>query len=204
MSDAPRRLGRVILLNGPPSSGKTTIARALQEVLDPPYWHRSLDHFRLGYLERHWDAARGPWSGPSGRPLFHRLVDGYLHALRAMVLAGHNVLSEAIILPANVDLYLDAFDGIPVFLVGVHCSLEVAEERERSRAPTERYRGVPIDLRVPEFDLVHSHGTYDAAVDTSALSVAVVVAAIRARLDPWPTSTAFDVIRAKRASRSKE
>ncbi len=43
-----------------------------------PHWYRSLDDFRKGYLERHWDAARGPWSGPEGRPLFRMLVAGYL------------------------------------------------------------------------------------------------------------------------------
>lgn len=192
------RTGQVILLNGAPSSGKTTIARALWEVLEPPHWYRSLDDFRHGYLDRQWDAARGPWSGPQGRPLFRLLVEGYLGALRAMAQAGHQIISESVILPSNLDTYLDAFDGLRVFLVGVRCPLEVAEQRERARAPTERYRGAPIDLRVPEFDLVHSLGAYDAEVDTSVTAVPEAVRLIRSALETRHLPAAFDVLRAQR------
>lgn len=190
------QVGRVLLLNGAPSSGKTTIARALWEMLEPPHWYRSLDDFRKGYLERHWDAARGPWSGPEGRPFFRRLVAGYLGSLRAMALAGHNVISESVILPSNLQLYLSTFEGIHVFLVGVRCRLEVAEQRERARAATERFRGEPIDLRVPEFDLVHSHGAYDLEVDTSSSSLDQVVGTIRSALNAArPRESAIEVLR---------
>lgn len=194
--------GRVILLNGPPSSGKTTIARALWEVLEPPYWYRSWDDFRQGYLPRHLDTARGPWSRIHERPLFQMLSDGYRRAIRAMALVGHNIISESIILPANVDAYLYALEGIPVFLVGVRCTLDVAEQRERARAPTDRHNGVPIDLRVAEFELVHSHGAYDVEVDTTASSVEEAVATIQSALAAPPSPSAFEKIRAgRRASR---
>src|SRR2546426_2030862 len=100
--------GRVILLNGAPSSGKTTIARALHEVLEPPHWHRSFDEFCRGYLPRHWDAWRGPWSSPEGRAPFVRVLHGYLRSLRAMAQVGHPIVAESVILPATRDLYLDS------------------------------------------------------------------------------------------------
>lgn len=187
--------GRVVLLNGAPSSGKTTIARALWEVLEPPHWYRSLDDFRKGYTDHQWDVARGPWSGPGDRPLFRLLVKGYLGALRAMALAGHHVISESVILPSNLETYLEAFDGLSVFLIGVRCPLDVAERRERSRAAAERHHGEPIDLRVPEFDLVHAHGAYDIEVDTAVTSVADAVRLIRSRLDSPPA--AFHALRAR-------
>lgn len=199
MGEAPEALGRVLLLNGSPSAGKTTLARALWEILEPPHWYRSLDDFRKGYLDRHWDAARGPWSS-TDRPLFRMLVEGYLRSLRAMTVAGHHVISESVILPDNLATYLDALAGCRVVLVGVRCPLEVAEQRERERAPAERYRGEPIDLQVPEFDLVHSHGAYDAEVDTSVTSVEDAVELIRGRLASLPASLAFDRLRAQRAS----
>jgi chloramphenicol 3-O phosphotransferase len=37
--------GRIILLNGTSSSGKSSVARALQEVLSEPYLHLGIDTF---------------------------------------------------------------------------------------------------------------------------------------------------------------
>jgi len=173
--------GRVVLVNGAPSSGKTTIARALWPVLEPPHWYRSLDEFRKGYTEEAWDRGRGPWSAQT-RPMFLMLLAGYLGSLRAMALAGHHILSESVILPANLGLYRSAFEGLEVFVAGVRCPLRVAEERERARAPSERHLGVPIDLNVPEFELVHAQGRYDVEVDTSLLTLDEAVARIRVAL----------------------
>lgn len=189
----------MVLLNGAPSTGKTTIARALWDVLEPAHWYRSWDDFRQGYLPKHLDPARGPWSGER-RPLFKMLSDGYRATIRAMALPGHHVISESVILPANLDAYLAAFDGLQVFLVGVRCPIEVAEERERARARTDRHQGVPIDLRVPEFELVHSHGAYDVEVDTSVTPLSEIVVAIRSALESPPSPSAFELIRTRRAS----
>ena len=38
------RFGRIILLNGASSSGKSSLAQALQRQLDEPFWHWSIDH----------------------------------------------------------------------------------------------------------------------------------------------------------------
>lgn len=54
---------------------------------------------------------------------------------------------------------------------------------------------MPIDLRVPEFDLVHSHGAYDVEVDTLVTDVADAVQVIRSRLDSPPA--AFEELRAR-------
>jgi chloramphenicol 3-O phosphotransferase len=186
---AQRAPGRVILLNGAPSCGKTTIARALWNAMDEPYWYHSLDEFRKGYTERHWDRTRGPWSA-GNRELFNMLVEGFLGSVRAMALSGHNVITEAVVLPMNIDLYREALDGLDVLVVGVRCPIDIAEERERARAPADRHLGVPIPLRVPEFDLVHANGRYDVEFDTSVTSVDDAVAMIRAAL-VRPAARAF-------------
>ena len=194
-----RAPGRVILLNGAPSCGKTTIARALWNALDEPYWYHSLDEFRQGYTERAWDRTRGPWSA-GNRELFNMLVEGFLRSVRAMALSGHNVITESVILPMNIDLYRDALEGIAVLVVGVRCPIEVAEQRERARAPSERHLGVPIPLRVAEFDLVHANGPYDVELDTSVTSVDDAVVAIRARLARDGAPQAFDAWRQRATS----
>ena len=44
MPDASHR-GRIILLNGTGSAGKTSIARALQALFEEPYLHLGMDCF---------------------------------------------------------------------------------------------------------------------------------------------------------------
>src|SRR5215211_6631588 len=49
----PRGSGRIILLNGASSSGKSALAKALQEALDEPFLHVSSDQFvAAGMLPR--------------------------------------------------------------------------------------------------------------------------------------------------------
>jgi chloramphenicol 3-O phosphotransferase len=172
-------------LNGTPSAGKTTIARALWNELEPPHWYRSLDDFRKGYQERHWLADR--------RPLFDLVFRGFVRTLRGMALVGHDVLTESVMLPGNTDLYLDTLDGITVYLVGVRCPLEIAQRRERER--TDRLGG-PIDLAVPDFELVHADRPYDVDFDTSVTSTSEAVVLIRDALNRPPT--AFDILRSRR------
>ena len=83
--------GHVILLNGTPSSGKTAIARALWSELRPEHWYSSLDDFRRGYQINHWR------SDP--RPLFQLTFRGFIRSVATMANAGHDVITEAIILP---------------------------------------------------------------------------------------------------------
>jgi chloramphenicol 3-O phosphotransferase len=174
--------GRVILLNGTPSAGKTTIARALWEELEPPHWYRSIDDFRQGY--------RGRLDGP--RPTWNQLVRGFIRSVAEMAWAGNHVITESVIIPRWLDTYLDALDGLTVVLVGVRCPLHIAEQRERERS--DRPKG-PIDLAVPDFDAVHTDVPYDVDFDTSVVSVPDAVALIRARLrSPEPT-TGFGVLR---------
>ena len=45
-SDVPTRSGRVMKLNGASSCGKSALARALQDTIEDPFWHLSIDHFR--------------------------------------------------------------------------------------------------------------------------------------------------------------
>jgi chloramphenicol 3-O phosphotransferase len=175
----------VILLNGTPSAGKTTIARALWEVLEPPHWYRSLDDFRQGYLVR-LDGSR------TMAPTWDQLLHGFIRSVAEMAWAGHHVVTESMLLPRWLALYLDALDGLAIVLVGVRCPLAVAERRERQR--TDRPRG-PIDLAVPDFDAVHRDVPYDVDFDTSVVTTSEAVRLVRARLGSPEPFTAFDSLR---------
>ncbi len=179
----------MILLNGTPSSGKTTVALALWKVLEPAHWYRSLDDFRAGYQDEHW---RG-----DHRPLFQMVFRGFVRSIGEMARAGHQVITEAVILPNTVHAYLDALVGLDVVLVGVRCPLAVAQQRERERA--DRLGG-PIDLAVPDFDAVHRDVPYDIDFDSSVVSAAEAVALVRARLGSAEPFTAFAALRTRRGS----
>jgi chloramphenicol 3-O phosphotransferase len=109
------------------------------------------------------------------------------------------VITEAVMLPRNVDAYLDALEGITVYFVGVRCPLGVAQRRERER--TDRGSG-PLDLAIPDFDLVHAERPYDVEFDTSVTSIAEAAALIREALTAGGPPTAFDVLRSQRVGRS--
>ncbi len=143
---------QLMLLNGSPSAGKSTLAAAVQDVAERPVFHRSLDHFLDGYQPR-WRSRE--------YALFDKVMTGYIHSLSSLVQAGCDVVAEAVIIPERLALYRAALADVPVLLVGVRCSLDVAKAREEAR--TDR---TPLELDVPWFDTVH-HVAYDTEVDTT-------------------------------------
>jgi chloramphenicol 3-O phosphotransferase len=155
-SESSRRTGRVVVLNGPPSCGKTSLARALVDLFPEPWFHRSLDDIRAGYLDRFWHRDDGT--------LFERTVRGYLAALRAMALDGGNVVAEAVITRDRTALYASTLREVLTVVVGVHCPLDVARARERDR--TDRLRG-PLELGPEAFAAVHAEMDYDLELDTT-------------------------------------
>ena len=108
-----------------------------------------------------------------------------------MARAGHDVITEAVILPNTIDGYLGALVGIPVMLVGVRCPLEIAQRREHER--TDRLGG-PVDLAVPDFDAVHEGVLYDVDFDTSVISPLQAVALVRGRVESGAPFTAFETL----------
>ena len=144
--------GRIILLNGTSSSGKSTLARALRLRLEPQFCYYASDQladtgFRPGDAEVRW----------AGRGMF---FDGFHRSVAAFASAGLDLLVGHIVEHQSwadeLQRLLASFD---VFWVGVHASAEELARRERLRG----------DRRVGEA-LEHSgtHGfcRYDAEVDS--------------------------------------
>jgi len=166
-----------MLLNGSPSAGKSTLAAAVQEVADKPIFHRSLDHFLDGYQ---------PGWRSQDRSLFDKVMTGYVYSLASLVRAGCDVVAEAVIIPERLPLYRAALAEVPVLLIGVRCSLDIAKAREEAR--TDRTH---LELDVPWFETVH-HVPYDMEVDTTDNPSPEVVAAQLVQLfDTPPGDRAF-------------
>jgi chloramphenicol 3-O phosphotransferase len=172
--------GTIILLNGASSSGKTSIVKALQHILEEPYVDAGLDKFLwmlpARYLERPlWDEVLG--LADRAGPLGHQLVSGMHQAIAALSLAGNNVIADHVLVePDWLRQCIRLFSPLPAFFVGVRCPLEVLEQREQARR--NRTWG---QARV-QYDLVHAHGIYDLDVDTSISSPEECAQKIRERI----------------------
>ncbi len=159
----PRGPGRIIFLHGASSSGKSTLAKALQRVLGEPFLHVSSDHLVAAGLlpERREKGGQFDWWHQM-RP---RFFDGFHRCLPALAEAGNDLIVDHIIEFASWRRDLARLlAGLDVFLVGVHCDLDEIDRRERERG----------DRRIGEgrahvaIDGIHTFGPYDLEVDTTA------------------------------------
>ena len=155
--------GNIIVLNGASSSGKSTLARHCQDLLDQPFLHLSSDQLvDGGAIPRRRDET-GPFAWSTHlRPLF---FDGFHRCIPAMASAGNNLLVDHIIeYPSWRAQLEDLLSGFDVFLVAVHCDSAELDRRERFRGDRR-----PGEGRAHlEDNQIHQLGSYDYEVDTSA------------------------------------
>ena len=166
--------GRVVLLNGTSSAGKTSIAKALQAAL-PGYWMMmAFDDFATHVAPPRFDTH--PAEVPPEVP--RRMIAGFHAAIGAFVGAGNDVIVDHVLVRPEWDAALrEALAGARVWRVGVRCPLEEAERREAARP-----NRIPGTAR-SQFDLVHAHGPYDLEVDTHAFGTDACVRAIAALVE---------------------
>ncbi len=180
MTGSGARRGTVVLLNGTASAGKTSIAYALQEVMQEPYLEAGIDRF-LGALPRRyfvrpkWDDVMGKWNQPG--PLGAELIPAMHRAIGALARGGINVVADHVLVdPTWPGDCARALDGLTVYLVGVRCELRVVVERERRRGDRT------LGEAATQYDLVHRHGPYDLEVDTAVMTPEECAKEIRAHL----------------------
>jgi chloramphenicol 3-O phosphotransferase len=180
--------GRIILLNGTSSAGKTTIARTLQHTLEPRWLDLEFDLF-VGMLT---DETPGSGSGPGSDDLGHWLADGWYRVVGGLAGAGFDVLVEDVILePYWLDAAIRNLSPFDVTFVAVRCPLQVAVQRETDRGDRD------IGLVTRQFDSVHAGCSYDCEVNTSTMEAQACVDAILKVVEGGGVR-AFDVMRRER------
>ncbi|MFI5410581.1 chloramphenicol phosphotransferase CPT family protein [Kaistia sp. UC242_56] len=152
-------MARIIFLHGASSSGKSTLARALQDRIEGPFWHISIDHLRdAGVLptrrfqtgEFHWADCRGSF------------FDGFHRSLKAYADAGNDLILEHILDTEGWLAELAAlFAQHDVFFVGIHCPLELLVEREAKRGDR------PIGSARQDYETIHIGKAYDIELNTT-------------------------------------
>lgn len=171
---------QIILINGASSAGKTTLCKALQEHLAEPYIHLEENRFVYETYHPRYLVA-GVVEG-----IFTKTMTGYYRSLRAFVSAGHNVLADTGFYSEDLVKQCAAeLAGLPVWLVGVHCSLAELERREAQRA--DRSVGTARE----QFESIHAHAVYDVEVDTSQMDSDECAERIKAVVESGVAPSAF-------------
>jgi chloramphenicol 3-O phosphotransferase len=202
--------GRIILLNGSSSAGKTTLAITLQQLLPDPWHHIALDQFRDG-LGGRYRGLNSPPGTPGARglnvvpvalgnervtevqfgDLGKQVLRGMRRAIAAFAREGNNVIIDDLMFEKEfLHDYLEALDGFDVLFVGVRCPIDVVNAREAKRPG--RFPGTATS----HFDRVHKHCVYDIEVDTGTAKPRECAQLIIARLDAKQPRDAFDRLRA--------
>ncbi len=179
------RRGRILLLNGPSSAGKTTLAHALGARLPTPWLVMPVDLFHHIRSRPRANLAPDEWQKvfQQTRSAYHRALAGA--ALAGCDVIGDHVLSERWRLAELVTLT----DGVDVLLVHVTCALDELEERERQRSDRESGRALA------QADVVFAHGDCDLVVDTTEATSEACAARVAALLESPPKQTAFERLR---------
>jgi chloramphenicol 3-O phosphotransferase len=175
----------IIFLNGTSSSGKSSIAKALQEIIEKPCIHWCIDDYLSAY-------QKGLWGKKEiVQPEWPKIIRGFLAAGAAIARAGNLVIMDDVLEsePPWLENLLELFNGLSVLFVGVHCPLVELERRENERK--ERKDGM---ARL-QFDQVHSIALYDVEVDTFVLNPQECAAIIIEQLRSEPHPLAFDQLR---------
>jgi chloramphenicol 3-O phosphotransferase len=148
------------------------------------------------YLNRPlWDDALGKahHAGLVGLVLF----SGMRHAIAAAASRGNNILADHVFVEkARVDECVNLFADMNAYLIGIHCPLEVLEQRERDRKDR-----TPGQARA-QFDVIHKYTKYDLEVDTSLLSPIECAEKVIERLKNPPT--AFKYLNSQREDKIVE
>ncbi len=178
-----REPGKIIMINGASSSGKSTLSRSLQQNLQEPFLHFSFDHLRETNVLPMERIHKGDIDWSVMRPA---VFDGFHRCLPALAEAGNNLIVGHIIeneqWMSDLVQLLSSFD---VYFVGVHCPLSELERRERERADRRTGEGNT------DFHSVHRYSEYDFEVDSTLpnqINVEKLISAWRSRTRP----AAFD------------
>ena len=201
--------GTIIFLNGSSSSGKTTLAITLQELLAEPFYHLGLDQFRDG-MPAKYRGLNSPKGSTGQRGLNvvpintegetpftsiqfgdegKVMLRGMRRAMAAMASEGLNLIIDDIILEQGfLEDYLHVMEGINLYFIGVRCTAEIISEREAMRPG--RFPGTAVG----HMDICHAHGKYDIEVETSSKSPEECARNIIRRLGDGPPE-AFSKLR---------
>ena len=144
----------VIVLNGTSSSGKTSLAAALQETLEEIYMHVSIDAFWKAFPQKAFAPDVIEQTGLCG-------VAGFLRCIATLAGTGNKVIVDLVLADKKwAEECVLLLQPYSTLWVGVQCPLEELERREQARGNRA------IGLARQQMHAVHLHVPCDIEVDT--------------------------------------
>ncbi|HTX84968.1 MAG TPA: chloramphenicol phosphotransferase [Streptosporangiaceae bacterium] len=161
---------QVIVLNGGSSSGKSSIARALQDVMPGLWLTFGTDVLAEALPGQGDDPRSGLVLEPDGtvivRPEFRAVEEIWYQGLAVMARRGGFLILDEVFLAggAGQERLRTLLGELDVLWAGVHCDPLVAADREAARP--DRVRGMAASQAIA----VHAGVVYDVEVDTTNCS----------------------------------
>jgi chloramphenicol 3-O phosphotransferase len=146
-------MSHIIILNGTSSSGKTSIAKALQITLAEDYLHFPLDAFLNMLPER-----------SANYDQFHDIAEAMTEAAIAFLKSDHNIILDIVNIKSIVQEMSEIFSEYAPFLVKTHAPLEILNQREQERGDRQ------IGLAAHQIGHIHENILYDLEIDTSNIT----------------------------------
>lgn len=164
---------KVVILNGASSVGKTSTAKAIQQLASGPFMHLQMDSF-LAMLPRRLDnhadgllfqpigTEQSPEIAISSGPELQKLMAGMRRAIAAMVGCGNNLIVDDVFWDQkDFDEYRELLAKFDLRFVLLDAPLDIIEDRERSRGDRT------LGLARWQFERVRQFQSYDLIVDTA-------------------------------------
>ena len=194
--------GQIVILNGAPRSGKSSIATVIQDTFDGVWMNLGVDVFVRAVTPKRYRPGMGLRPGEEGHeltPLLPRFYAALYDSIAAHSRSGLNVVVD--VAHHDPKILADSarrLAGLPVLFVGVRCPIDVVMRRrnagqvgrEGEYAVGSNAEPIPPPVERWQRD-VHIPGIYDVEVDTSVVSPEQCAAVIRRRLDDGPPPSAF-------------
>jgi len=198
----------IVILNGPPRAGKSSIVAAIQDHADRPWMNLGVDVFARHVTPPHWRPGIGLRPGED-RPELQAMIPTFYAALYDSM-AAHSRLGLAVVAdlghhvgtPEGLAILKDCarrVAGLPVLFVGVHAPLDIILERRSAAADADgRYvsssEGEPAPPPVVRWqEATEAPDIHDMQIDTSLVSAADAAEMIAERmLNPPEGPTAFE------------
>jgi chloramphenicol 3-O phosphotransferase len=181
LNPAPGQQGRLIVVNGTSSAGKTTFCEALQDALTEPYLLTGYDAFwasmpprcfpfgeqqaqGIGYVT--WEEGGKSVTRLGMGPVGQRIVSGFHHAVLGLLNTGNNVIADVLFLERAWFLEVARlWQPYKPVLIALKPPLEASEAWEAGREAT--LAGRPAGLARGLYTAVHVHGPFDLELDSS-------------------------------------